>query len=201
MRAISLHQLATVALALLPTLAWSAAPPDSKQDEKSALAFREQANKGNGNAALQLGNLLTQRRVSVAKFGNAADWYRKGCALGDLSACHNAGYSYEAGKNGVARDVVEAATYYLKAAERAFLPSMINLGALYANGLIISTDDVEGYKWLLIARLAASQCAGMPICKSVIEDRQGHREKMQSRLSASEQRSAERMAMDWKPKD
>ena len=196
-----LQRLAAASLILFaqsPALA--ASPPDPKQDEKSALAYRAQANKGNGNAALQLGNLLTQRRVSAIRFGHAADWYRKGCDLGDLSACHNAGYAYEVGKNGVAKDVFEAATYYLKAAERAFLPSMANLGALYVNGHILPADDVEGYKWLLIARLAANQCAGMPVCKSVIEDRHGHRKKMQSRLSASEQRAAERMAMDWKPK-
>jgi len=76
---------------------------------------------------------------------------------------------------------------------------MINLGALYANELIISGDDVEAYKWLLIARLAANQCAGTPMCLSVIEDRNGHRAKMKSRLSANEQRLAEKMAMDWKP--
>lgn len=196
-----LKHLTTASLLLcIQSPALAATPPDPKQDEKAAAAYRKSAEAGNANAALQLGNLLAQGRVPVARFGQAADWYRKGCALGDLSACHNAGSSYEAGKNGVAKDVIEAATYYLKAAERAFLPSMINLGALYANGLIISTDDVEGYKWLLIARLAANQCAGMPMCQSVIKDRQGHREKMQSRLSASEQRSAERMAMDWKPK-
>ncbi len=195
------NAIAIIAFTLLfasgPALA--AAPPDPKQAEKSATALRQRAEKGDGNAALQLGNLLVQNRVPAAKFGHAADWYRKGCNLGDLSACHNIGYSYEAGKNGVARDLLEAAAYYLKAAERAFLPSMVNLGALYANGVIIA-DDVEGYKWLLIARLAANQCPGTPICQSIIEDRNGHRARMKSRLSVSEQRLAESMAMDWKPK-
>ncbi len=195
-----LKAIAIITLALLPALSPAASAPNPRQDEKSANTLRQRAEKGDGNAALQLGNLLTQDRVPAAKFGNAADWYRRGCTLGDLSACHNTGYSYEAGKNGVARDVLEAAAYYLKAAERAFLPSMINLGAIYVNGMIIA-DDVEGYKWLLIARLAANQCAGTPLCQSVIEDRNGHRAKMKSRLSASEQRRAEKMAMDWKPKD
>ena len=189
----------TLALLPAPSPAATASAPDPRQDEKSATALRQRAEKGDATAALQLGNLLTQNRVPAAKFGNAADWYRKGCALGDLSACHNTGYSYEAGKNGVAKDLPEAAAYYLKAAERAFLPSMVNLGALYVNGTIIA-DDVEGYKWLLIARLAANQCAGTPICQSVIEDRNGHRARMKSRLSASEQRLAEKMAMGWKPR-
>ena len=191
--------IAVASLLFAPGPALTAAPPDPRQDEKAATALRQRAEKGDASAALQLGNLLTQNRVPDTKFGNAADWYRKGCALGDLSACHNTGYSYEAGRNGVTRDVIEAATYYLQAAERAFLPSMINLGALYANGLIIA-DDVEGYKWLLVARLAANQCAGKSMCQSVIEDRNGHRAKMKSRLSANEQRLAEKMAMDWQPK-
>ncbi len=197
-----LKHLTTASLLLcIQSPALAATPPDSRQDEKAAAAYRKSAEAGNANAALQLGNLLFRGRVPITRFGQPADWYRKGCDLGSLSACHNAGYSYESGTNGVARDVVEAANYYLKAAERAFLPSMANLGALYANGLLLAADDVEGYKWLLIARLAANQCAGMPMCQSVIEDRQGHRGKLQSRLSAGEQRSAERMAMDWKPKD
>lgn len=196
-----LKHLTTASLLLcIQSPALAAAPPNPKQDEKSALTYRDQANKGNANAALQLGNLLFHGRVPVTRFGQPAEWYRKGCDLGSLSACHNAGYSYESGTSGVTRDAVEAANYYLKAAERAFLPSMANLGALYANGHIQSADNIEGYKWLLIARLAANQCATLPICKAVIEDRHGHREKMQSRLSASEQRAAERLAMDWKPK-
>lgn len=201
MRIRQLKHLAAASLLLFaPNLAISATSPDPIHDEKSATALRLRAEKGDGNAALELGNLLSRDRVPAAKFGKAADWYRRGCDLDDLAACHNAGYSYEAGRNGVAKDVVEAATYYLKAAEHAFLPSMINLGALYANGLIISTDGIEGYKWLLIARLAANQCAGVPMCLSVIEDRKGHRKKMKSLLTENEQRAAEKMALDWKPK-
>lgn len=197
--AVMIKVMVITTLTLLATLA-TAAPPKPVQFDNTAAALREEADKGNGNAALQLGNLLALGRVPVARFGLAADWYRKGCELGELSGCHNAGYAYETGTNGVAKDTVEAAAYYRKAAEHAFLPSMINLGSLYATGAVISMDDVEGYKWLLIARLAANQCAATPMCLSVIEDSRGHREKMKSRLSESQQRAAEKMAMDWQPK-
>lgn len=73
--------IAITILALLPTLACSATAQETAQAEKSATALRQRAEKGDANAALLLGNLLSQNRISAAKFGNAADWYRKGCAL------------------------------------------------------------------------------------------------------------------------
>lgn len=186
-------------LTLLPVLAWAAAAPDPKLDEKAATELRQRADKGDGDAALRLGNLLTREKVTRAKYGNAVDWYKKGCALGNLSACHNAGTAYSQGFYGVAINYSEAALYFQQAAERAFLPSMFNLVILYADARIASLDNREGLKWLLVAQRAAAQCPDNPVCRSVIEDRKGYRALLEARLTPAEQRETRQMADAWHP--
>ncbi len=186
-------------LALLTTQASAAAPADPKQDDKAATELRQQADKGNADAALRLGNLLARDRVSKAKYGNAVDWYKKGCTLNNLSACHNVGASYEYGRNGVKLDNIEAANYYLKSAERAFLPSLLNLAILHADGRVNSLDNRDGLKWMLIAQKAATQCPDAPICKLVLEDPKGYRARLEAPLSADERQEARQLAERWQP--
>lgn len=172
---------------------------DPKQDEKTATELRRQADKGNAEAALRLGNLLARNRVATARYGNAVDWYKKGCALNSLSACHNVGASYEYGRNGVKLDNTEAANYYLKSAERAFLPSLLNLAILHADGRVTSLDHRDGLKWMLIAQKAATQCPAAPICKLVLEDPKGYRARLEAPLSADERQEARQLAEHWQP--
>lgn len=188
------------ALLALPFFAFSAqTPADPKRDDKAAAELRQQADKGNASAALHLGNLLARDRVPAAKYGKAVDWYKKGCTLGDLSACHNAGVSYEYGRNGAKTDSTEAANHYLKSAERAFLPSLFNLAVLHADGRVNSLDNRDGLKWMLVAQKAAAQCPEKPMCKSVLEDKRGYRARLEASLSADERREARQMADNWQP--
>lgn len=184
---------------LLCAHALAAAPVDPIRDDKTATEFRQQANKGNADAALQLGNLLARDRVPVAKYGNAVDWYKKGCVMNNLSACHNVGASYEYGRNGVKLNNTEAANYYLKSAERAFLPSLLNLAILHADGRVTSLDNRDGLKWMLIAQKAATQCPEAPVCKLVLEDPKGYRARLEAPLSADERREARHLADTWQP--
>ncbi len=163
--------LVLAALTLAPTAVHSATATDAALAEKTASAYRRSAEQGDADAALRLGNMVSRNTVPAEKFGTASDWYVKGCALGSLSACHNAGVAYQFGRNGVKRDYYEAAKYYLKAADRAFLPSQINLVVLYANGQVISQDHREGLKWMLIAQKSAMQCVDNPACCSILDDK------------------------------
>lgn len=187
------------ALLLLPGLAMGAAAPDAVTDENAAKALRLLAEKGDGDAALRLGNLLARERIPAARYGKAIDWYRKGCVLGDLPACHNAGVSYQHGRNGVQRNDNEAAQYYLQAADGAFINSIVNLVGLYAGERISGLDHRDGLKWQYVAERAAAQCPEKPLCRSVLEDRRGHRAKLESRLSAGDRREARRLAGEWRP--
>lgn len=194
-----LHGIAAAFLALSALHAEAAGAIDPKQDEKTAAALRQQADKGNGDAALQLGNLLARDRISKTKYGNAVDWYKKSCALDNLSGCHNTGASYEYGRNGVKLNSSEAANYYLKSAERAFLPSLLNLAILHADGRVTSLDNRDGLKWMLIAQKAAAQCPTVSICKLALEDPKGYRARLEALLSAEERREARQLAERWQP--
>ncbi len=191
--------LAAALLILAHAAAGAANAPDPARDEKTAAALRQRADKGDAEAALQLGNLLNRNQALTAAFGHAADWHRKGCALGSLSACHNAGVAYEQGLYGVRRNPAEAANYYLKAAERAFLPSQFNLAALYATAQVTSMDNREGLKWLLVAQKGAAQCADKSVCKLILEDRRGNRARLEAMLTAAERREALQLAEAWRP--
>lgn len=187
-------------ITLLTAPAW-AAGIDPKQDEIAAAEFRRRAGQGDSDAALQLGNLLARGRVPEARYGTAVSWYKKGCELRSISACHNAGISYENGRNGATRDYNEAAGYYLQAAERAFLPSMYNLAVMIAESRISTTDNREGLKWMLVAQKAAAQCPNMPICKNVTADPKGYRTRLEAQLSAREIRETYKLAGDWRPRN
>ena len=191
--------LVLAALTLAPTAVHSATATDAALAEKTASAYRRSAEQGDADAALRLGNMVSRNTVPAEKFGTASDWYLKGCALGSLSACHNAGVAYQFGRNGVKRDYYEAAKYYLKAADRAFLPSQINLVVLYANGQVISQDHREGLKWMLIAQKSAMQCVDNPACRSILDDKSGYRKRLEAQLSEREQHETREMADAWRP--
>lgn len=188
-----------VLLSVLSLPATAAEAVDPRQDEKNAVELRQQADKGNADAALRLGNLLARDRVPAVQYGNAVDWYKKGCALNNLSACHNVGVSYEYGRNGVKLNNTEAANYYLKSAERAFLPSLLNLAILHADGRVTALDNRDGLKWMLIAQKAATQCPDAPVCKLVLEDPKGYRKRLEASLNANERREARQLAEQWQP--
>jgi TPR repeat protein len=191
------RSLAVITLLSAPVYA---ATFDPKQDEKNAAEFRRRAGQGDSDAALQLGNLLARGRIPESSYGTAVSWYKKGCELRSISACHNAGISHENGRNGAARDFNEAAGYYLQAAERAFLPSMYNLAVMIAESRISTVDNREGLKWMLVAQKAAAQCPEMAICKNVTADPKGYRSRLEAPLSSREIRETYKMAEDWRPR-
>lgn len=192
------HLIAALLLTLpLPALAAGAHNPPA--DAKAAAELRLRAERGDGDAALQIGNMLVQKRIAAAAYGNPVDWYRKGCALRDVSACHNAGVSSQHGRNGAKTDYAEAAEYYLRAAERGFMQSMFNLAIMHAESQISSIDHREGLKWLLVAQRAAAQCPEAPICRLVQQDPKGYRGRLEARLSVAERRETQRLADAWQP--
>ncbi len=193
--------LATACLAYAVTTCAATPPAGPGQDEKRAADLRLRADKGDGDAALQIGYLLALGRIPAPRYGTPIIWFKKGCTARSLAACHNAGVSHESGKNGANQDYSEAAAYFLEAAERAFLPSMYNLAALAAESKITTMDNREGLKWMLVAQKSAVQCPENPSCKTVTEDKKGYRAKLEDRLSSKERREAYQLAQDWHPRN
>jgi len=165
----------------------------------AAELYQRGAEQGNGAAAFRLGLLVSEGRVSAAKYGTAAEWYVKACDRGVRPGCHNTGVYYEEGKNGVTKDYGVARMYYLKAAERGYMQSQYNLASMYSNNNISPPDDIEGLKWMLLAQTAALQCKQEPLCQWILSDPPGHKHRLIERLSVEEQQKAKSLVLAWKP--
>ena len=164
--------------------------------QQAAELYRAEANQGDAEAALKLGLLLDEGKVSPAIFGTAGQAFTKGCKLGSLASCHNVGVAYEYGKNGLAQDRSEARTYYEKAAKLGYMQSQYNLASLYANRYF--SNDIEGYKWLLVSQMQAEKCASQPLCEWVLRDPPGHKQKLHDRMSEQDLRTAKQQASAWR---
>jgi TPR repeat protein len=70
---------------------------------------------------------------------------------GDADAQYKLGRRYKEHAN---QDYVDAATWYLKAAEQGNADAQLDLGLLYEHGLGVSQNDIQAYMWY---RRAAKQ--------------------------------------------
>lgn len=157
------------------------------------------AEQGDALAAFKLCRLLDSGAMGQNDYGAAGQWCVKACELGHVIGCHNAGVGYEYGSMGLAKDYGLAKNFYLKAAERGYSFSQYNLGSMYANQYM--SDDKEGYRWMMIARQSAADCAakGDGTCQWLLEDPPGHVKRLAERLSERERKEIEAAARDWKP--
>jgi TPR repeat protein len=167
--------------------------------ERAALLYQRGAEQGDASAALRLGNLINEGRVSVEEYGQAGEWFKRSCDLGSSIACHNVGVAFEYGNNGLPKDLAAAQEVYLYAANTGYMQSQYNLGSMYANNHVIPPNDTEGLKWLLLARASAEMCKHQSLCQWILEDPPGHMRELEGRLSKSEQEVARELAARWKP--
>ncbi|WP_455223461.1 tetratricopeptide repeat protein [Kaarinaea lacus] len=84
--------------------------------------------------------------------------FEKACTLGNNYGCHKIGIAYNNGLYGFDKDYERAKQWYLKAAEKGYAASQQNIANLYAHRLLPEMDDVEGYKWLLLAEKTTAEC-------------------------------------------
>jgi hypothetical protein len=170
------------------------------EPEAAARLYKSGADMGDGLAALKLGALLHDERVSSAIYGQSVDWYRRACELGLNEGCHNVGVDYEYAQGGATQDYHLAHDFYLKAAERGYARAQYNLGSLYSNRYL--PNAVEGYTWMLIAIESARRCEGeeKEVCQWILKDPPGHTNRLRQMLSAAEITEAETRANQWRPK-
>lgn len=201
MRAITFGAMAAL---LISAAGCSSVPGDAAlrggHPEQAADLYRRGAQQGDASAALRLGLLIDEERVSSSKYGEAGDWFKRACDSGSWPGCHNVGVAYEYGKNGLSTDHALAHSFYLKAASEGYMQSQYNLASLHSNNYITPPDDVEGLKWMLLAQMSAEECKQVQLCQWVLEDPPGHKLKLEGRLSAAQQQDARTLAARWKAK-
>lgn len=168
--------------------------------EKAAEIYAQGAELGDAEAALKLGMLISNGTVTDPQYATAFKWYLRACDLGSRPGCHNVGVCYQEGKHGVEKSFPKAREYYLKAAERGYMQSQYNLANLYAAGDVTPPDDVEGLKWLLLARKAAESCKEATLCEWILQDPGGRMTMFKGRMTEKQIKEAEERARDWKEK-
>jgi TPR repeat protein len=136
------------------------------------------------------------------------------------------GLKYERG-DGVQADLVQAASWYRKAAEHNYPPAALNLGIMYMSGRGAEHDDAEAVKWFRVAadgglaeaqvQLAGNYLTGTGIAMDKVEamkwlllgaDAMGDalskqvavatRQSLNAELSAAERAEAAQRAADWR---
>ena len=177
-------------------------------------ALFQGAEKGGASAALLLGRMYESGSGTVAgrSLEAAVYWYTRAAQIAEttpikdmvyvnqfaMEAAHRLGFIYEYGDQGLAKDAKLAAHWYLRAAEKGYYPSQYNLGAMYAQNLITPPNDVEGYKWLLLAQQGSDGCTYDPQCRFVTADPPGHIKRLRARMTPAQIAEAERLVKEWR---
>jgi len=126
----------------------------SDADAKKLAEIRSKAEKGEAEAQVEFGRILSQGKFGVTKDEvEAVKWFRKAAEQNFFSAQNCLGFCYLNGI-GVEKDEQEGLKWYRKAAEQNFYASQFNLGFCYYNGIGVAKDDAEAVKWY---RKAAEQ--------------------------------------------
>jgi hypothetical protein len=163
--------------------------------------------------ALEKGlKLLANPKVSDKK--TALPSFEKACNLGNNYGCHKMGIAYNNGLYDLDQDYNRAKQWYLKAAEKGYIPSQQNIANLYAHRLLGELNDVEGYKWLALAETGTAQCLPGSIeaergvsdaerrrlCNLATAGQGRIRSIFRQRMLPEEIAQAEQLAKKWQPK-
>ena len=152
--------------------------------------------------------------VDATDKGAALVAFVEACNLGNNNACHKVGTAYSKGLYSVSRDYTKARQWYLKAAMRGYAPSQQNIANLYAYRLLDESNDVEGYKWLLLAEKTVATCLPGTIeaqsntlaaerrrlCQLASAGQGRLRSIFRKRMSSEQMQQSERLARQWSAK-
>lgn len=96
------------------------------------------AAQGYAPAQVRLGYLLDKAEFNEA----AVEWYRKAAAQGHAGGEYGLGHMYAIGE-GVEKDLEQARTWIMRAAEKNHLPSVMLLQEAYRNGSLGLPQDTD----------------------------------------------------------
>ncbi len=123
-------------------------------DEKRQFEFiKSQADKGDAQAQLTLGNYYTSGTGVSRDLVKAAKWHRKAAEQGLARAQLRVAYEY-ANAVGVKLDRIEAVKWLRRAAEQGMPEAQVELGKCYSNGDGVGENPVVAASWF---RKAADQ--------------------------------------------
>ena len=113
-------------------------------------------------------------------------WYERAAAQGNVKAMHN--LAVLAASRSPTGDYETAARWFKAASEHGLADSQFNLAVLYENGMGVSKDLQQAYKWLVLA------------AKSGDVDAAGRRDEMKAKLDPNALAAAEAEIAAWHAK-
>lgn len=151
--------------------------------------------------------------ANVKEKDEALAAFKESCELGNNYGCHKTGIAYNNGLYGLEKNYHQAKQWYLRAAEKGYIPSQQNIANLHAYRLLEKLDDIEGYKWLKLAENATQKCSPGTIevernisdverrrlCQLAQTGQGKIRSIFRKRMTVEEIQKAEQLAQKWKP--
>ncbi len=125
---------------------------DVRQNRDEALSwFRKAADKGDGEAQVFLGSAYSNGDGVKVDLNEAVKWYSKAAEAGISEGQYNLAYAHSFGAGGVVKDEAKAVELYTIAANQGHVWAQSNLGHMYLYGVGVKIDNVQAYKWLMLA--------------------------------------------------
>lgn len=133
---------------------WAIAGPDqdtvlaekefARGDLVAAMAlWRKAAQLGYAPAQARLGDMLDKAEEDE----EAVEWYRKAAAQGNAAGEDGLGQMYAKGE-GVKKDLEQARSYILRAAEKDYIPAVVLMMDAYrSGGLGLTIDSAKADEW------------------------------------------------------
>ena len=124
----------------------------SKDEEIQCLlsVYKQLASSGNALYECRYAELLLKTAWNTKDRSNAFMMYKQSADDGNLSAMHQTGLMYR-DSIGTPRDIKKMKEYLTMSAEKGFMPSIVLLADLYAQGSIIPKSEEQCFKWTLKA--------------------------------------------------
>jgi hypothetical protein len=147
--------------------------------------YRAAAEQGSAAGQMKLGLMYEHGQGTAKDLDAAHEWYTKAAEQGDSAAQHNLGDQFEFG------DYISyksAAYWYRLAANKGYVDAQLDLGRLYENGRGVDQDNRQAYLWYSVAAARGSESAARS------------RDQLSTRLTPAEIAEAEKLAIEWRPK-
>ncbi len=146
------------------------------------------AEQGNPDAQTGLGNMYLGGYGVERDEAAAMAWFRKAADQGHANGQLSLGGLYYARK-----EYSSAASWYRRAAEQGNAVAQIRLGRQYAEGVGLSRDYVQAFKWFTVAAQRGSDSYARTNAAKGRDD-------TAMKMTPAQVADAERLARDWKPK-
>lgn len=164
--------------------------------EDTALAvewYATAAEAGFEAAWYQLAEHYDEGRGVAQDYGEAARWYGKLAAAGDVVSENRLGEIYRAGGPGLPQDPARAVAWFAKAAWQGYGDAQLNLGQMFGAGEGVRRSDVQAYLWLSLA------ISGFPSDADRHDRALAARDLVAARMTPEQIGAAQDLIAGWQP--